>query len=1202
MKKIAVLLILVLSLTLTLSAVHADDGVLTLPADLITIEAEAFRGNIAANKVVVQSGAETVGASAFEDGSFSDIRLPNTITEIGAGAFRNCGKATDPLKYYCIPAGINVGTEAFTGCRANIYINNNLIPYFKYTVGDTGVTITGLYGSYAIQEAVIPDTIEGKPVTAIANRAFDGNRTLARVTIPATVTSIGDSAFQNCSALAEAQLPAGLTSIGTQAFLNCNLTGTLTIPAGITTIGKDTFSGNRNLQKAVLPEGLQTIGENAFYDCYGMEQVNIPSTVTEIGIRAFAHNESLTAVIIPTGINALPKDLFYGCKSLVSAQLPAGLTAIGEGTFMNCTKLTSVNIPAGLTAIGTSAFENACANQPGNNIYELPASLTTIGNNAFYKCGAGLCVVRGSEQETMMRDRGLTFTYHGGHDFRYLYSNSTENGETVWTLKLTGYLGAGGNVAIPEGPTVIAERAFYGNTAITGVTIPTGVTTIEKWAFQNCSELATLVMPDTLTTVLDTAFRSCTKLTDVTFSRNLTTLNGNVFEDACRGQAGIHYFNLPAGLTTFNSYTFYNCDAVLCVGHNTSAEATMLTTNYIFTYTDQLDLRYKKDGQKRCLWGYTGNQSPIILPDDCEAVRYAGFSDLVAGGLICTPLSVTDEALSAAGLNHTFPGHEDYRYRVISEKLYLMGYAGNGTQLDIPEATEYIQAGWDEQIYEKAFKDLAAITMVSIPEGVTRINPDAFANCFMLSDIRLPDTLASMGTNVFGYCGRDAAVQPLTLTLPDTLVDIVGRGGGTTTFSDFNAVLLCGKTSRTAELLTDRNYVYTVAGEEDFRYRYEEYTDGEVTGRRLWLVGYTGISPIVDIPGGIYGIKRYQSNTTSTYYRTFYGDAFYGRDDLTKVVIPDGTAVIGNSAFMGCTYLTDITFPSTLDTLEDHALEQCGKAVQTLHYYFLPDNITHIGVNINAGWGSFTDINMGRIVCAVGSRTAIVLSDAESRWQAGYQFALKGHHTDGLLYKYEYWEDEEGTVLPRLILKQYEGNSSELDIPSGCGIVRIEPNVFKNHTELERVTIPEGITEIGNDAFNGCTMLHLGARVEAPSMIDGQTIYGSAIILPESLKTLGERAFKDAGSGYSGADMRFFLVFSAGLETMSTNSIENCNFIMVSPERSLDGTEQSTAETILVNNWYIHYHTLENALRQENVHRRYHEDYGYNYPGYLGRM
>ena len=129
MKRIAGLVVVIMMLIMVFGAAAADDGVLTLPDGLITIEEEAFRGNKSANKVIVQDGATAIGSGAFEDGRFSEIYLPSTITEIGAGAFRNCGKPTDPLRYYCIPDGINVSAEAFAGCKLLMFGQCAQSPY-----------------------------------------------------------------------------------------------------------------------------------------------------------------------------------------------------------------------------------------------------------------------------------------------------------------------------------------------------------------------------------------------------------------------------------------------------------------------------------------------------------------------------------------------------------------------------------------------------------------------------------------------------------------------------------------------------------------------------------------------------------------------------------------------------------------------------------------------------------------------------------------------------------------------------------------------------------------------------------------------------------------------------------------------------------------------------------------------------------------
>ena len=1329
-------------LILPAAAVRAgDDTTLTLPAGLEVIEEEAFYGVASADKAVVPEGTVSVGARAFAEGGFSEIRLPSTVTEIGAGAFQNCGKAEAAQRYYCIPNGVTVGAGAFDGCRADVYINGSLIPYLSYSIQENSVTITGLYGYGQIKEAVIPDTIEGKPVTSIANDVFYNRNTVTRITIPSTVTEIGNNAFRGCSSLTEIDLPAALTSIGSSAFRSCtSLTGVelpsgvtfignnafrecsslteIEIPAGVTEIAYETFAGDRNLVRAVLPQGLTTIGDNAFNDCYTLAEIEIPSAVTSIGYQAFRYNEALTQVTIPSGITDLADSAFVNCKKLVSVHLPEGMVSIGQSTFEGCTKLSDVNFPAGLTTIGRKAFQNTCINQPGYPVYQLPDSLETVGTEAFSGCGAALCVTRNGNLESLIRENGNTLTYYDRQDYRYQYKKVND----AYTLYLTGYAGAGGNITIPAGPVVIGENAFKQNTQVTGVTIPEGVTKIDWGAFEGCTGLTSLTMPNSVLSIENRAFYSCTNLTNIVFSNALTKIESDAFGYACTAE-GTYYYNLPDSVSEFRGSPFSNCGAVLCVKRGSSTEELVRGNAYDGNYThygetdfryryygseglerlvqyvgtgnasveippyvwmiddnafrdhteltgvtipdtvtrinnnvfrdcanltnislpdsltyiadsafngcgsnaadgfvlnlpsgitdlgsyvfnnspvilvcdkesttaamishrdwsfvradraDEPDIRYKyayfnNNSWEWALYDYVGDAASVQLPDDCVNVISNRFREKPDLELVCSQLSDTAEGLSRAELNFTFPGHEGLRYRIIEGVLYIMGYAGTGNEIIIPQVTAYIQDGnWDEQIRARAFQGMENITKVVIPEGVTRINSDAFTNCYDLTDITFPDSLKFIEQNAFLWCGRDAQ-EDFYFTLPDYMEDMVGRGGGANTFSDCNAILRTGKESATAALLTDRNYCYTVAGEEDFRYRYMAETVGEETVRRLWLAGYVGTDTTAAIPQGIYGIRRFASDTTSNQWHTFYADGFYGNETVTKVIIPEGTEVIDAWAFFGCLNLTDITFPESLKVLRDHAFEQCGKNADYLHYYVLPDDMTEISTNTAAGWGAFTDINKGRLVSSPGSSTALLLSGIDTVYHNGvYRFALKGHQTDGLLYLYRTYTTDEGTV-NRLILEQYEGTDAEVTIPSGCEIYSIADGVFQDRSYLEKVVMPDGIERIGSSAFDGCSMLHDGAEEDA-------------VIVPGTVKSAGNLAFKDLGSAYTAE--RFYLVLPSSLQEFDMNIFTGCNAVLVAPAGS-------AAAAALYNNWYRYYNTLEDARLQQNMQMRIPEE------------
>ncbi|MHB9296105.1 hypothetical protein PilKf_01859 [Pillotina sp. SPG140] len=142
----------------------------------------------------------------------------------------------------------------------------------------------------------IPARLQGRPVTAIADEAFQ-NKNLTRISIPKTVTAIGRLAFAQ-NRLTSVTIPNSVTTIGWHAFKENQLTS-ITIPNSVTFIEGYAFEGNQ-LTSITIPNSVTSIGEYTFYNNQ-LTSVSIPNSVTSIGDYAFAENQ-LTSVTIGANV------------------------------------------------------------------------------------------------------------------------------------------------------------------------------------------------------------------------------------------------------------------------------------------------------------------------------------------------------------------------------------------------------------------------------------------------------------------------------------------------------------------------------------------------------------------------------------------------------------------------------------------------------------------------------------------------------------------------------------------------------------------------------------------------------------------------------------------------------------------------------------------------------------------------------------
>ena len=89
---------------------------------------------------------------------------------------------------------------------------------FTYRVEDGKAILTGYEGRSDL--VTVPTELDGYPVVAIGERAFEGTGVVA-VTLPHGVEEIGWFAFYGCTGLMDVTIPASVTTIGYAVFDGC---------------------------------------------------------------------------------------------------------------------------------------------------------------------------------------------------------------------------------------------------------------------------------------------------------------------------------------------------------------------------------------------------------------------------------------------------------------------------------------------------------------------------------------------------------------------------------------------------------------------------------------------------------------------------------------------------------------------------------------------------------------------------------------------------------------------------------------------------------------------------------------------------------------------------------------------------------------------------------------------------------------------
>lgn len=211
--------------------------------------------------------------------------------------------------------------------------------------------------------------------------------------------------------------------------------------------------------------------------------------------------------------------------------------------------------------------------------------------------------------------------------------------------------------------------------------------------------------------------------------------------------------------------------------------------------------------------------------------------------------------------------------------------------------------------------------------------------------------------------------------------------------------------------------------------------------------------------------------------------------EIKQVFINEGVTSIGDYAFANCLYLEAIAMPSSLTRIGNGAFLNC----YSIPYFYVPKNVTQLGIAVFAGLTTLQPLAVAEgnpVYTAAGnciiekSTNTVVLGCSTSQIPAGMGIRAIGEGAFALIL------NSATVTIPEGVTTVGEGAFLAAEI----GAIRFPEGLKKipayccSESTLGTVTFPSTLEEIGEEAFSYCENL-------------------KSVTLPEKLKTIGTDAF-----------------------------------------------------------------------------------------------
>jgi serine/threonine protein kinase len=586
-------------------------------------------------------------------------------------------------------------------------------------------------------------------------------------------------------------------------------------------------------------------------------------------------------------------------------------------------------------------------------------------------------------------------------------------------------------------------------------------------------------------------------------------------------------FSIPDGVEKIGSFAFYDCNisqitipkTVSYIGDNPFIDMNVLSeasleiicnSPHYFVKNNSL---YKANPQE--LISFLGETSYLFIEEGTEAIGAFAFFNKSPKS-IYLPSSIRKmpkEALWGTAFslkqllippktlnkfNELLPKYSeellevDVSYMTIDEHGAIYDDI-NKRILNGCDNNEYAICDGTTEIYKNAFSNCTSLTKIVIPISIKKIGHEAFYGCKSLRDVYIPNSVTTIGKRAFKCCDKLKSIEiPNSITLiAECLFDWCTNLNNVVipksvekidNWAFENCKNLKSITILNSGLLFGEDVFFgcdnlcsifvPIGTKKRFERLLPKYKDKLIENGENLSTNYTDDDmrdAWCDEFGAIYSrdrkrllkcpiIKAYSIKEGT---KVIADRAFKGCTEIQDVIIPTSVELIGAQAFDSCRNLERIAIPHSVKLISEGCFDSCS----SLQEIKIPEGITKIEDRTFEGCYKLHKILLPDSLLEIGSYAFSICSISEL--ELPKHLTTIGYHA--------FWK----------------ASITKLVVPNSVN--RIDAGAFWNCSSLESITLPPSISEIKEETFFFCTKLGL-------------------IKLPKSVKRIGRSAFDGAKS------------------------------------------------------------------------------------------